>query len=294
MPHLQKAPIEIRFDEDSICIMLISGRRLHTPDGQTIEGIVKHATRKKTNYFHGNCCGKYDHIIEFKERTAKAARYIANLIRRETLKKLPKSRAFTTGIVLGSEVTLRGQPAETQDYEAPIRTYSFIRGQGNRLPEFAKLVRKLNLSMTQERVKLRLLWTDSVFSVLIVTAYNLRACTSAARSFVQGVQKIESSTMAALRYGQKDLKSTTTEKGLCGLIFAKLKGFGPLIISQKEDFINVAPQYGLQPLRLGDYDRCLISPKNTLSDILNSTRILKKDNPQNLLQTSTILLSDEE
>jgi hypothetical protein len=275
--------------------MLISGRKLHSPDGQTIEGIVKYAIKKNSkNYFHGNCCGKYDHIIEFKDRTAKAARYIANLIRRETLRKLPRSRAFTTGIVLGSEVTLRGQPVDSQDYEAPIRTYSFIRSQGNRLPEFVELARKLNLSLEQERVKMRLVWTDSVFSILIATAYDLRACTSVARSFVQRAQGIESSTIAALRYGQRDSKSTTKEKGPCGLIFAKLKGFKPLMISQKEDFVNVASQYGLQPLRLGDYDRCLVSPKNTLSDILNSTRRLKKDNPRNLLQTSTILLTDEE
>lgn len=202
-------------------------------------------------------------------------------------------------MVLGSEVTIRGQSVESEDYKAPVRTYSFLRGQGNRLPEFAELAKEANLSLQQERVKMKLIWTDSVFSILVVTAHDIAACTSAVRSFIGRAKKVESSTIAALRYGQKDLKPAGTEgslnsKGICGLIFAKLKDLKPLKISQKQDFLSVADGYGLQPLRLGDYDRCLVTSKNTLSDILESTRKLKKDNPQNLLQTSTILLNDGE
>ena len=287
----------LQFDDSITCIAMIAGRRLKAPDGRKIENIIKNAVKnepKTTGFFHGNSCGKYDHIIEFKNPTAKIARYILNQIRAELSSKLPKTRRISTSVFLGSEIGLGSDSLSHIDYEKPIRTYTLLRSDRNRLPEMAELAEKLNRGSEsgQNNLTLKLVWTDSVFVLLIISACSLWKALRMAKSFIASLGAVECSTIAALRYGKEDVIDNSFID-LHGLVFAKLRNLSPLLISHQNDFLPMAANLGVQPLRLGDYDRCLFTKKPNLADVIEATRQLKKDNPRKLLNTSTILFTGD-
>lgn len=279
--------------------MLSTGRKLHTPDGKVIERVVKRVINKAPHtksYFHGNACGKYDHIIEFRNPTAKVARYLLNSIRRSMIQELPRGRKLSTSVVLGTEVgPISGSFSPDEDYEKPIRLYSFLRAHGNQLHQFVELTTKLNAHAGSyfglDELKLRLIWTDSAFCVMTLSAYDVKNALIMVRHFVEKAKNIESSTVASLRYGREDVIKNFKLPDLYGIIFAKLRTLTPLRINHQTDFFSFAANLGLQPLSLGDYDRCLLTKKPTLAEIMEVSRKLKGDNPQRLLHTATILLS---
>jgi hypothetical protein len=176
-----------------------------------IERVVKRVINKAPDtksYFHGNACGRYDHIIEFRNPTAKVARYLLNSIRRSIIQELPRSRKLSTSVVLGTEVgPIGGSFSSDEDYDKPIRLYSFLRAHGNRLHQFVELTTKMNAYARSyfgpDELELKLIWTDSVFCVLILSAYNVKNALTMTRHFVEKAKNIESSTVASLRYGKE-------------------------------------------------------------------------------------------
>lgn len=292
---------QICFDNQSTCIVLITGRKLHAPDGKKIENTVKEVISKDpytNSYFHGNSCGKYDHIMEFKNPTAKVARYLMNSIRRSMVEKLPKSRRLATSVVLGTEVGPSGcKFSFGEDFERSIRLYTFLRAQGNQLPFFVKTITDLNAYANihfGSGNRVRLIWTDSVFAVMTISTDILRNALLLSKRFLEKAKNVDSSTIASLRYGQDDATKNLNLSDLYGLVFVKLKNISRLRIKKRTDFLPFAADLGLQPFSLGDYDKCLLTKKQTLADIMEVTRQLKIDNRRKLLHTATILLSGRE
>lgn len=287
----------IEFLDEYNCIMLISGMNLRTLDGQEIERIVGQTLKGKTNgFFFGNLFGRFDLVVEFTEKSAKIAMNLAGNIQGEVIKALPGRKICST-LVLGTMILSRSsEMVYSKDYNEAVRVYVFVRTRKGNLAELEGVVREIN-SIKPLRAKIRLMWTDSLYQLLVVSGPCLDVVLNKTREFREKADGLyeETSSYVSLRYNDQDGKDPQddhTHRAKCALIFVKLKKIGKLKLGDR-DLIELSAGYGFQPRRLGGYDKILAIRKDTLFDIMNTVNTIREQNDDLVFHTSTLLFYPE-
>lgn len=290
--------LSIKFGDEADCIMLISGHNLRPPDGMEIKRLVKEILQeRKVDFFYGNLFGRFDLVVEFSIQSPKIATYLAGKIQKEVVKKLPKSKKICSTMVLANPISRVSHGTLERNYNEPIRAYVLLRMRKDYLKELDEIVKKVKNTFSPKS-EIRLMWTSSLFHLLIVSSpcfdrflEKLRMFRSMAKGFYE-----ETASYIALKYGSQDGKDLENSKHQhilkTALVFVKLEMEGKLELVEG-DFSEISPSYGPLARRLGGYDRFLLMRKRNLHEIINVVNRLRDVNDDLIFHTSTLLVYPE-
>jgi hypothetical protein len=279
----------LKFDNDIYhATMWISTKGLLKDDEDVIVKKIKEKI-KRDRVFYGFCFGKFDLIVEFKEKSAKVASNIVCDLQEEVLTSLRDTgraaNSICSSLTLGRRVLKvpNGSSKESTSPNRPVRIYTFLRAKAKGL-EFKKIGNELKSDM-------ELFWNPSSYPILLtVSGTNFNQIFERMLNFRHNTGKFfsESCTYVGLDWKVKEKNRGDEIKALT---FVKLSsGYGPLEL--KDEDLLLGWSIDKMEKRLGWYDISLEISKPTLRGIKEAILDLRKNHHEDgdILSTSTLLL----